>query len=169
MSFNYCYSSTILWLYVFFFFDDRGLSFFFNLWLEKCLYFYHFLVIYFFISLFLYFFISLSIHLFVFLFFIPFVPKKQGDNQRNFGFGQSSVLFCPNNTLHTEYNVGTYAGMLYGVTQTEFEVEIVVSPEVTSLYISLYLCISYLYISISLSLYLFISISISLYTSYFYL
>ena len=60
----------------------------------------------------------------------PSIFPKQGDRQINFGFGQSSVLFCPNRTMHPEYNVGTYAGMFYGVTQTEFEVEIVVSPEV---------------------------------------
>ena len=58
--------------------------------------------------------------------------KIKGLNRRFYGFGQSSVLICPNTTIHPEYNIGTFSGMIYGVVATSFEIEIVVSPQVLS-------------------------------------
>ena len=66
---------------------------------------------------------------------LPSLPSpsplfQKGLNRLHFGYGQSSVLICPNTTIHPEYNVGTFSGLIYGLVATSFEIEIVVSPQV---------------------------------------
>ena len=75
----------------------------------------------------------LSFYLFICLFIYSHFPTLlQGGNSRTFGFGQNSILVCPNTTLHPEYNVGTYSGLIYALTATSFEIDIAMSPMVFS-------------------------------------
>ena len=98
-------------------------NFFDGEWLEKC-------------EFFLFFFLSIPPNFFFFFFFFFFFthPKNlpgASHDEKTFGFGQNAALFCPNTLLHPEYNAGTYSGMLYGLTQTEFEIELLVNPDVS--------------------------------------
>ena len=83
-------------------------------------------------------FLFFSFFFFLFFFFLPLIHETQQSlNAPGFGFGQNSVLICPNTTFNPEYNVGTFSGMLYGAVPTSFEIEINVSPEVSSSLFSL--------------------------------